>query len=342
MTFFSSGLPGLRLALISTLLAVVVVGLGAFTRLVDAGLGCPDWPGCYGHLLWPNEAQEIAEANAAFPDMPVDNSKTWPEMVHRYFAGALGLLILAMAIIAFKRRRENDYPYRQPMFMLFLVIWQALFGMWTVTLKLWPQVVSLHLMGGFATFVLLTTMVQRLSHYRWRVNEQSLYEFVRLKPWLITAIVVVAIQVSLGGWVASNYAAFGCPPKEFPACYGSYWPPMDFAQGFNLFQGIGPNYLGGLLDNESRTAIHFVHRLGALVTSLYLIGLALFCYRSGSRQLSKLTHLMLGLLLAQVILGINNVVLVLPLSNAVAHNLVGAFLLAAVSSMLTQTSRAES
>ena len=146
---------GFYLALFSWILAAGVVMLGSFTRLVDAGLGCPDWPTCYGHLTWPDEAHEIVAANQAYPDMPVERGKAWPEMVHRYFAGTLGLFILALSIVAMRHRSVEGYPFRLPMLMLLLVIWQAMFGMWTVTLLLWPQVVATHLMGGFTTFTQL-------------------------------------------------------------------------------------------------------------------------------------------------------------------------------------------
>lgn len=333
-------MPGFRLALAAFVLAVGVVGLGAFTRLVDAGLGCPDWPGCYGHLLWPNDEHEIALANAAYPDMPVLDGKAWPEMVHRYFAGTLGLLILAMAVIALRQRSTVGYPFRQSLLMLVLVIWQALFGMWTVTLKLWPQIVTIHLMGGFTTFVLLAVMIQRLSSYRWVVSTDVLDRLSGLKPWLTGAIVVVAIQVFLGGWIASNYAAFGCGVKEFPTCHGSYWPEMDFVQGFNFLQDIGPNYLGGLLENEARTAIHYAHRAGALVTTLYLVLICVLSVKVGYRPLTKMALTMTAILFAQVILGISNVIMNIPLFIAVIHNLVGALLLAAVASLMTQCIRA--
>ena len=341
MSLFKNTLPGFRLTVAAFVLAMGVVGLGAFTRLVDAGLGCPDWPGCYGHLLWPNEEHEIQAANRAFPDMPVIDGKAWPEMVHRYFAGTLGLLILAMAIIALRQRNTPGYPFRQSLLMLVLVIWQALFGMWTVTLKLWPQIVTLHLMGGFTTFVLLSVMIQRLSSYRWVVPGDVHSGLSNLKPWLIGGIVAVAIQVCLGGWIASNYAAFGCGPKEFPTCHGSFWPEMDFAQGFNIMQDIGPNYLGGLLENEARTAIHYAHRLGALVTMVYLGAIFIMCLKLNYKPLSKLATVMLAILVAQVILGITNVMMMIPLSIAVIHNLVGAFLLAAVSALLVQAVKAK-
>jgi len=337
MSFFKNSMPGFRLSIATFILAAGVVGLGAFTRLVDAGLGCPDWPGCYGHLLWPDEEHEIIAANKAFPDMPVIDGKAWPEMVHRYFAGTLGLFILAIAIIAIKQRGNEHYPFRQPLLMLVLVIWQALFGMWTVTLKLWPQIVTIHLMGGFTTFVLIAVLIQRLSTYRWFVSVDTLNSISRLRPWLIAAIVVVAVQICLGGWLAANYAGFGCPPKEFPTCYGSYWPDMDFIQGFNVTQDIGPNYLGGLMENDARTAIHYAHRVGALVTTLYLLWLFFLCVRINYNPMTKLAVFMLVVLFVQVILGISNVMMVMPLSIAVAHNMVGALLLILVSSMLTQS-----
>ena len=335
--FFKNNLPGFRLALMAFVLAFVVVGLGAFTRLVDAGLGCPDWPGCYGHLLWPDQEHEIALANRAFPDTPVIDGKAWPEMVHRYFAGILGLLILAIAVVAVRKRSIQGYPFRQPLFMLVLVVVQALFGMWTVTLKLWPQVVTLHLMGGFATLALLAVLMQRLSGYRWVAPVDTIEKLLNLKPWLILGIVVVAVQVSLGGWTASNYAAFACLPGEFPSCQGSYWPDMDFLQGFNILQDIGPNYLGGLLDNEARTAIHYIHRTGALITTVYLLILFFLCLRTGYKPMAKSALFMLVVLAVQVILGVGNVMMAMPLAIAVAHNIVGAVLLAVVSSMTTQS-----
>lgn len=196
-------------------------------------------------------------------------------------------------------------------------------------------------MGGFTTFVLIAVLIQRLSSYHWVTPADTFDRITRLKPWLIMGIVVVAVQIFLGGWIASNYAAFGCPPKEFPTCYGSYWPEMDFIHGFNFAQHIGPNYLGGLLHNEARTAIHYVHRIGALVTTLYLGLLFVLCWRIGHAALTKLAGLMLITLVIQVILGISNVIMVMPLSIAVAHNMVGAILLAVVASIATQCARAK-
>ena len=272
--------------------------------------------------------------------MPVIDGKAWPEMVHRYFAGTLGLLILGLAVIAIKNRSTENYPFRQSLFMFVLVVWQALFGMWTVTLKLWPQVVTLHLLGGFTTFALLVVLAQRLTEYRWTSGEAVIRQLMNLKPWLIGGILVVAGQVFLGGWIASNYAAFGCPPKEFPSCFGTYWPEMDFAHGFNIAQSIGPNYLGGLMESEGRTAIHYVHRIGALITTVYLVLVFIKAMKIGFQPLVRLSYLMLSVLLVQLVLGISNVMLVLPLSIAVAHNLFGAFLVAVVASMSLQCHRA--
>ena len=317
--------PGFYLALAALLLVVGVVMLGSFTRLVDAGLGCPDWPGCYGHLLWPDEADEIVAANRAFPDTPVLQDKTWPEMVHRYFAGTLGLLVLGLAVIAFRNRKTEGYPFRLPMFMFLLIIWQAIFGMWTVTWKLWPQIVTTHLMGGVTTFALIAVLAFRLND-NWRVSETAVKLISALRPAIFVGLAIVFLQVFLGGWVASNYAAVACP--DFPKCQLEWIPEMDFASGFNFTQQVGPNYLGGRLDGDARTAIHFAHRIGALVTTLYLLVLAVAMYRKKSKPLSVMASIMLSLLAVQIALGISNVYWSIPLEIAVAHNFVGALLVA--------------
>jgi len=330
--------PGYRLAVAAIILATTVVMLGSFTRLVDAGLGCPDWPGCYGHLLWPNESHEIEAANSAFPDMPVIAGKPWPEMVHRYAAGLLGLLTLIITFISIRHRHIDAFPYRQSILLGVLVVWQALFGMWTVTLKLWPQVVTAHLMGGFATFTLFTVLAQRLSDYRWQLSESHLSALIAARPWIVVGLIIVVIQVFLGGWVASNYAAFGCP--EFPRCTEKWWPAMDMVNGFNFFQQVGPNYLGGLMESDGRTAIHFTHRLGALATTGYLIFMGIHVVRIGAAPAKKLVILIWSLLALQVLLGVFNVVFAIPLFIAVAHNFAGALLLASVAALLTQINRA--
>ena len=305
-----------RLAAFGVALAVVVVVLGAFTRLVDAGLGCPDWPGCYGHLLWPNTESEIAAANAAFPeDAEVDLDKTWPEMVHRYFAGSLLLLVAGIAYLstqATKAQRNLAYG------LLVLIICQAAFGAWTVTLKLWPQVVTAHLLGGFATLSLLWAMYLRNGGGAAFHRPASLAAGSRLAKLTLVAVIV---QIALGGWVSSNYAALAC--ADFPTCYGSYWPDMDASAGFNIFQGVGPNYLGGLLASDARVAIHWTHRLGAIVVTVLCLLLAWRLYA----QHRLLAGVLIGVLTLQLLLGSLNVLWALPLAVATAHNAVGALLL---------------
>ncbi len=310
--------PGYRFALFATLLAVVVVMLGAYTRLTHAGLGCPDWPGCYGFLGVPMSEHKQALAEVRFPEAPVEVAKGWYEMVHRYFAGALGLVILGLAVQALRRRGEPGQPLKLPLFLLALVTLQAAFGMWTVTLKLWPQVVTAHLLGGFATLSLLFLLTLRLSGPAPVMPRLS----ARLRSLAALALLLVVGQVALGGWVSSNYAAVAC--VDLPTCHGEWWPAMDFANGFHLTQHIGPNYLGGQLDSDARTAIHMSHRLGALLLSLVLLLLA---WRLRANGLPRLAGLLLLALALQISLGISNVVFHLPLLVAVAHNLGGAVLL---------------
>lgn len=329
-----------RLTLAAFSLAVVVVVLGAFTRLVDAGLGCPDWPGCYGHLLWPNESHEIIAAEAKFPHAPVETDKTWPEMVHRYFAGALGLLILTIAVISVRAsKRGLEVPVKLPLFLLAMVILQAAFGMWTVTLKLWPKVVTAHLLGGFTTLSLLCLLAHRLGLTRWQLNDQQQQKLQRIKPFIITALLVVIMQIALGGWVSSNYAALACP--DLPRCLGQWSPPTDFKTAFNVWQDIGPNYLGGQLTNHARTAIHLTHRVGAIIVTVVLITLGILLLQLRSGQLRRWVFGLWGILAVQISLGVANILLALPLAIAVAHNAIGAMLLLTMVSMTYRAYRVE-
>ncbi len=307
-------------------LTVAVVVLGAFTRLVDAGLGCPDWPGCYGHLTWPSSEEQIARAEARFPDAPVELDKTWPEMVHRYFASALGLMILVIAGFALAARRKGEtVPVKLPLFLVGLVMLQGAFGAWTVTLKLWPQVVTAHLLGGFATLSLLWLLLQRTAGWRWSASGPARRNLLRMRPWALIVLVLVVLQIALGGWTSANYAALACP--DLPTCHGDWWPDMDFAKGFDIAQHVGPNYLGGLLENEARTAIHVSHRLGAIVVTLALLALAFQLWRSQHFQARRMALVILCTTGLQVALGLSNVAFFLPLSVAVAHNAGGALLL---------------
>jgi cytochrome c oxidase assembly protein subunit 15 len=309
--------PGFRLALFATLLALIVVLLGAYTRLTHAGLGCPDWPGCYGFISVPKSEAQLAHAELHFPDAPVEAHKGWNEMIHRYFAGTLGLLISVLAGRAWVNRRHPGQPVKLPLFLLAVVIAQAAFGMWTVTLKLWPQVVTGHLLGGFATLSLLFLLTLRLSGVLPALTVPK-----RLQYWATAGLLLVIGQIALGGWVSSNYAAVAC--IDFPTCHGQWLPPADFANGFHLTQHIGPNYLGGQLDSDARTAIHLTHRIGALLVTVVLLGLAWQLKMVG---MTRLAGLLLIALAAQITLGISNVLFHLPLPVAVAHNAGGAALL---------------
>jgi len=307
-----------RLTLFAFLLAGVVVVLGAWTRLVDAGLGCPDWPGCYGFLMVPSSDEHVALAQERFPHAPVEAHRAWPEMVHRYFASGLGFVIVVMTILFARGQREAERPpIKLPMALLAMVILQGAFGAWTVTLKLWPQVVTAHLLGGFTTLSLLWLLYLRQSPGfggDWRVPG-NLEGLARI------ALIVVVFQIALGGWVSSNYAALAC--RDFPTCHGQLLPPMDFASGFNVLQEIGPNYLGGQLENDARVTIQVVHRFGALVVTL-IAGLLVFRLWQARSRFAIALAIVIG---AQIGLGIANVLLLLPLTIATLHNAVGALVL---------------
>ena len=289
-------------------LAALVVVLGAYTRLVDAGLGCPDWPGCYGHLGVPASGDEIARAEAAFPWLPVDAEKAWTEMVHRYAATALGFAILLILAVTLK----NRLPWRLPAALTALVVAQGAFGAWTVTLKLWPQVVTIHLLGGFATLGLLWLLAIVVRRPAWQVPPTR-------NRLATIALGILVAQVALGGWLTSNYAALACP--DFPTCHGEWLPSMDFRAGFNVLQSIGPNYLGGLLSSDARVAIHIAHRIGAVAV---LLTAGVLAVRLGNRPLGWMLG---GVLAAQLALGIANVAFALPLAVAVLHNAGAAALL---------------
>ncbi len=311
------------LSWLALVLAFGVVVLGAYVRLTDAGLGCPDWPGCYGHLTVPEQGSELDTVSQTYP-RPLEAGKAWREMIHRYFAGTLGLVIFVLGLIAWRDRNWPGQPCVLPTVLVGLVIFQALLGMWTVTWQLNPIVVTTHLLGGMTTFALLAWLVLRQGDYS-QVQETAA-SLGWLRPWALLGLGIVAIQIALGGWTSANYAALAC--SEFPMCQGQWWPPMDFQAGFTVWQGLDLNYEGGVLDNPARTAIHMAHRIGALVTFLYIGGLAGLLLRYGSTSRARiLGRAIWGLLLIQLALGITNVTLYLPLATAVAHNAGAALLL---------------
>ncbi|MBU6508891.1 MAG: COX15/CtaA family protein [Gammaproteobacteria bacterium] len=327
------------LALLAALLALGVIVLGAYVRLSQAGLGCPDWPGCYGHLSVPDTHAAVARADALYAGRPLHAARAWKEMIHRYFAGSLAVLILILALAAWwlriAGRAKNSAASGSgqaagvqavvlPSLALLTVIFQALLGMWTVTLLLFPPVVMGHLLGGYLTFALLVLLV--LQTGGWLRAADSAGTALR---WLAgVTLVVLVCQIALGGWVSSNYAGIACP--DFPTCQGQWWPPMDFHDAFS-WQGLGPDYQGGLLSDPARVAIHVTHRLGALATLVMVIvtGL-LFLIKGRRRALKCLGALAILLVLAQVGIGVSMVHFALPLALTDSHTGVAALLLGTV------------
>lgn len=298
-------------------LAFVVIALGAWTRLVDAGLGCPDWPGCYGFVVFPTNEAEIALAEARYPTFPYDINKAIPEVVHRYFAAALGFLAIIMVYYSFKQNESRNIR-RWTIGLLIFICCQGLFGYLTVSLLLLPIIVTAHLFGGFTTLTLFFLIF--LMSGKFDILEKM--AIPKLKTIAGIALVVLLFQIFLGVWTSTNYASLAC--ADFPTCQGSYMPEMDFKNGFNLNQEVGPNYLYGLLDNPSRVAIHYSHRVSAiLVTIVFLILISKLWFSNAAPLASTIGIL----LLTQISLGIINVVYVLPLYVAIAHNLVAALLL---------------
>ncbi len=309
-------------SLLSGILGFVVVALGAWTRLADAGLGCPDWPGCYGFVTIPMNPEEIELANSKFPETPYEVAKAIPEVVHRYFAAALGFFIVCMNIVVYRAKEAVPPSIRYLIyFLLAWVILQGTFGYLTVSLKLLPQIVTGHLLFGFLTTLLIWLLYFKTGdaidseRKKWQFSEYS-------KRLLNIGLLLVTIQIFLGAWTSTNYASYSC--TDFPLCQGQLMPEVNFKEGFNFFQSIGPNYLGGQLDHEARLAIHMSHRIGALIVSAYLIFLA---YHFLVNRHNQIALGIIGLLTVQVLLGISNIVFALPLLVAVGHNLGGLLLI---------------
>lgn len=314
---------------IAVILALMVVMLGAYTRLTHAGLGCPDWPGCYGHLVLPNEGNELIKAQQFFPDIPVEAGKAWIEMAHRYAAGTLALLIFMIGGVVFWRRVHQAQIWA--LALMTLVLCQAALGMWTVTLKLLPVVVMSHLLGGILIFSLLCRLRLQLSDIR------PVY-LPTWRKWIGLGLVIVFCQIALGGWVSANYAGVAC--IGFPQCNGQWWPAMHFSEGFHLFSPVGANYQGGLLDNDIRVTIQMIHRLGALITALYSLGLSVLLWKHSANVMMRRMALVLSILvIIQLSLGILNVLYLLPITIAVAHNGVAALLMASMVIMLGLTQK---
>jgi len=364
------------LALLAAVFAFGVVMFGAFVRLSNAGLSCPDWPTCYGRATWPEQQHEIAQANQAFPDRPYETHKAWREQVHRFLAGTLGTLVFALALIAAWRtawaryavlagaifaavgvamyiRGEHHWSlfvsllamalplaaaaglnrpgaWRISVLALTVVVFQAMLGMWTVTLLLKPIVVMGHLMGGITTFALLAYAALRFAGVG--ANDDS---YAAVRRAVVFGIALLLAQIALGGWTSSNYAALACG-TDFPMCLGQWAPPTDFHEGFVLWRGIGVNYEGGVLDMAARSAIQIAHRIGALVVFCYLAWLS---HRVSRRGLRPQGLAIAVVLVTQVLLGISNVHFGLPLPVATLHNGVAALLLFTLLATLARTQK---
>ncbi|HZF18006.1 MAG TPA: COX15/CtaA family protein [Steroidobacteraceae bacterium] len=312
-----------RIALAAAVLAFGVVVLGAYVRLSDAGLGCPDWPTCYGHWTASGAATNTESVARNFPGHTVEYTKAIREMTHRYFAGGLGILIAALAVIALTNRKQRNLPVALPVFLLVFVILQGIFGALTVTLQLQPLIVTAHLLGGLTTLGLLVWLVTR-PEFRSPTHAER-----RLGRWALAALAVLVVQLALGGWVSSNYAAVACP--DFPTCQAQWWPSMDFRHGFAPWHPLGVDYTGGVLDHPARVAIHFAHRVGAVITAIVLVTLAFATLVAGKSP--RLRFAALGVLAAvalQLVIGITMVMMTFPLSLAALHNAGAALLVISV------------
>lgn len=385
-----------RLAWFAVILAFIVIVFGAFVRLSNAGLSCPDWPTCYGQAAWPKTLAD-ASSHAASNIRSFDDTRAWREQVHRQLAGALGLLVFLLALAAVRKRAKgvlqvviaaalvavsifaymkgaqidaltpavrlspeslpwfegagvlagigelilliaawrwsNSDLARVAVLTLAMIIVQALLGMWTVTWLLKPIVVMAHLLGGFTTFALLVWMAWRATNVPINLAYSN-----KIRLWVIVGLILLAIQIALGGWTSSNYAALSCGAGKsmafFPKCAGHWWPDANFREGFVLWRGVGVDYEGGVLDGASRIGIQLVHRVMAVLVFLYMWVLAVkFMRMPGMRGWGTVLAL---LVTSQVALGISNVLYGLPLAVAVAHNGVAALLLFALVSLLAR------
>jgi len=303
-----------RFAAIALCLAFVVVMLGAYTRITDSGLGCPDWPGCYGHMI------------------PKASAKAWTEMIHRYFAGSLGLVVLCLAIVCSRAKPRSSLDPMLAWLAVAAIIAQALLGMWTVTLKLYPLVVTAHLLGGMTMIALLTWLLS--SSLAKPTSSAASFD----KFWLLLALlglIALAGQIFLGAWTSANYAGLAC--HGFPSCNGLLHPVMNWQQAFHWLPRLGANYEGGTLEMPARVAIHMAHRYGAVlvVGCFAALLITMVCCRR-FRTLRPLLLVIAGLLTTQVALGISNVSLTLPVWSAVLHNGVAALLVACVVRLIHQ------
>jgi heme a synthase len=331
------------LALAGLLLCFTVVVLGAYVRLTAAGLGCPDWPGCYGHVAPPN-ALQVTQAQQAYPLRPLDAGKAWREMIHRYAASTLGLIIVAIAVLAFATRRARLVSLPLAWGLAALVVFQGLLGMLTVTWQVTPLIVTAHLIFGLTTLGLLWWLWLTLPRSTWgqgsntgskgsaatATTVQAAHFAWRL---VFLGLIALAVQIALGGWTSTNYAAIACP--DFPRCQNAWWPQTDYADAFTLWRGLGVNYEGGVLAGPARVAIHLTHRLGAIIATLTLTMAALVVItRKALARFVLPAYAVLAALALQLIVGISMVLRGFPLALATAHTAGAALLLLSVLTLL--------
>ena len=329
--------PARRLQVLTLLVLFLTFDLvlfGAFTRLTDSGLGCPDWPGCYGQASPSGARAQIAQAQAEMPTGPVTHQKAWIEMIHRYLATAVGVLILTLTVGTWVLRRRNAVlsPW-WPTVTLVWVSFQGALGAWTVTMKLFPAVVTMHLLAGLVLLALLCRQAVTYEHAQQGRTPAPVAPGVR--AWLFAATVLVWAQAALGGWVSTNYAVLAC--SDFPACQGSWWPPMDFRQGFELWRELGMTAGGEHIGFAALTAIHYVHRLAAYVV---LVVLGLLAWQLARvAPLRRHARLVGALAVWQLVSGVSNVVFDWPLLVAVAHTGGAAGLVLVLTWTLAETTR---
>lgn len=316
-----------HLTIVVLFLTFDLVLFGAFTRLSDSGLGCPDWPGCYGYVSPIGASAHIAQAQSAMPTGPVTFHKAWIEMIHRYLAMLVGVLILTLA--AFSWRADRSL-WGWPSLSLLWVCVQGAFGALTVTMKLFPLFVTLHLLGGMLLLVLLTIQLVRQRHSYEKTAAQPL----PFKVYLLTVLTVLSvfIQTGLGAWVSSNYAVLAC--DTYPLCQNSWWPDMNLSKAFELWRPLGQDASGQALPFQALTAIHMVHRWHAVVPALLILWVARSWMTMGLR---KQGWLLIGVLFLQFVTGISNAVLGWPMLAALMHTGSAAVLLVVLTWVLAST-----